>query len=78
MAVDSALKRFSALNVGSPWRNPAIVPDGAITAVDRQIVAFLYSGVLADSPAAAPDNPYRKPVGILVWVSRPNTMMVSL
>lgn len=51
MAVDTALKRFSAIHVGQPWRGVAQVPDGTIGQRDRQAAVFLYSGILATSPA---------------------------
>ena len=43
MAIDTALKRASAINVGSPWRGILPFPDGVIGAVDRPVVSFLYS-----------------------------------
>ncbi len=47
MAVDTAAKRASAINVASPWRMVLPPPDGTISAGDRQAVALLYSGILA-------------------------------
>ena len=44
MAVDTATKRYSALNVGCPWRGPAAIPSGTIGDSPRAIVAWLYSG----------------------------------
>lgn len=57
MAIDTALKRFSAINVGNPWRNVLPIPDGTIGAADRQIVVRLYSGILAGgSSDTTPDQ----------------------
>lgn len=47
MAIDTALKRGSALNVSSPWRSILPLPDGAVTQPDRQVVPFMYSGIAA-------------------------------
>jgi hypothetical protein len=47
MAIDTALKRFSAMNISNPWRSVLPLPDGTIDADDRQVVSLLYSGVLA-------------------------------
>lgn len=47
MAIDTALKRYSALNIQNPWRGVWPIPDGTIGAADRQIGAYLYSGILA-------------------------------
>lgn len=55
MAIDTALKRASALNVGSPWRGILPLPDGTVAAADRQVVALHYSGILAG--AAVPPDP---------------------
>jgi len=45
--MDTAAKRASAVNVGSPWRGILPFPDGVIDQGDRQTVAFMYSGILA-------------------------------
>lgn len=47
MAIDTRVKRSSAINVGSPWRSMLPEPDGAIGQGDRQATAYLYSGILA-------------------------------
>lgn len=47
MAIDTAAKRSSAINIASPWRSQIPFPDGAIGQGDRQAVAFFYSGILA-------------------------------
>lgn len=51
MAVDTAAKRSSAINVGSPWRARLPFPDGTISGADRQVVVFLYSGIVTFIPA---------------------------
>lgn len=47
MAIDTALKRLSAINVGSPWRSLLPLPDGTVGQPDRQVVPFMYSGIAA-------------------------------
>jgi hypothetical protein len=56
MAIDTAAKRASAINPGSPWRAHVPFPDGAIGQGDRQAVAFWYSGILAGAAAAQPSG----------------------
>ena len=50
MALDTALRRASALNPACPWRSILPFPDGAITAEDRRTVAYFYSGNVATAP----------------------------
>ena len=50
LAVDTKLKRMSAINVGCPWRALLPDPDGTVGQPDRQVVPFLYSGITADPP----------------------------
>lgn len=52
MAIDTANKRASAINVSSPWRSSLPFPDGVIAQLDRQHTAFMYAGIA--SGAAAP------------------------
>ena len=47
MAIDTALKRGSAVHVMMPWRSMLPVPDSTIDQADRQVVPFMYSGILA-------------------------------
>ena len=47
MPADTANKRYSAINISSPWRGVLPFPDGAISQGDRQAAMFLYSGILA-------------------------------
>lgn len=49
MAIDTRDKRASALN-GMPWDPPRFVPDSAIGQGDRQDVANVYRGILAQAP----------------------------
>lgn len=46
MALDSDLKRGSAMLPGIPWRPFVSIPD-SIDQADRQTVAHYYSGILA-------------------------------
>jgi hypothetical protein len=46
MAVDTAARRFSALNPAVPW-GAGILPDGAVAASDRRALAKMYSGLAA-------------------------------
>ncbi len=45
MAADTALKRYSAMNIGCPWRGILPIPDATTSAADRAVVVFLYSGI---------------------------------
>lgn len=47
MALDTALKRQSAIHHGCPWRGLLPIPDGTVDQVDRQVLAWLYSGISA-------------------------------
>lgn len=47
MAIDSAQKRYSAMNVMCPWRHVAVLPTGTVDAAARQTLRWLYSGILA-------------------------------
>ena len=62
MAADTALKRYSAMNIGSPWRGLNVVPNVAIPQGERQAVLFMYSGILAGASEPEPEpgagNPY--------------------
>lgn len=51
MPLDSRNKRASAVHVSLPWRGLLPLPDGTITAADRQQIAWHYSGIAAtDAP----------------------------
>jgi hypothetical protein len=47
MGVDTAAKRFSIMNLGSPWRGPMIVPSGTVNAAERLAFLYLYNGIPA-------------------------------
>lgn len=47
MPADTAAKRYSAMNMASPWRGLNVVPDAAIPQGERQAAMFFYSGILA-------------------------------
>ena len=47
MPADTALKRYSAMNIASPWRGLNVTPDATIPQGERQAVMFMYSGILA-------------------------------
>lgn len=55
MALDSDNKRYSALNVGSPWRGVNYFPTGTIDAAERLAVAYLGSSIAAAAPVEVPD-----------------------
>lgn len=55
MALDTANKRFSAANVGSPWRGLNYFPTGTIDAAERLAVAYLASSIAAEAPVEVPD-----------------------
>ena len=54
MAVDTAAKRASAINIRLPWRT-APFPDGTVGSDDRQHLAWMYGGILAFEPAPEPE-----------------------
>jgi hypothetical protein len=49
MAIDTANKRSSAINISIPWRGMLPLPDGAIDQADRQHTAFMYAGITASA-----------------------------
>ena len=51
MAIDSEQKRRSSCFPVVPFFFGAILPDGTISATDRQAEAFIYSGIAAQSTA---------------------------
>lgn len=57
LALDTALKRASAIHISSPWRGILPLPDGAVTQPDRQTVPFLYSGILAAGAPVVVEGP---------------------
>lgn len=47
MAIDTKLKRYSAILVGLPFRGMLPDPDAVIGAPDRLAVGFMYAGIAA-------------------------------
>lgn len=50
MAVDTALKRLSAVHVSMPWRTALPLPSGTVDQAERQTAGLHYSGILAANP----------------------------
>lgn len=50
MPANTAAKRYSAMNLASPWRGLNVVPNVAKPQGELQAVMFLYSGILATAP----------------------------
>jgi hypothetical protein len=50
MAIDTALKRFSIVHLGSPWRGVVGIADSNVTPADRYVLVGLYSGLVAAAP----------------------------
>lgn len=48
MAMDTASKRSSAMNLRCPWRGLWPMPDGTIGQGDRSHTSFMYSGIPGD------------------------------
>jgi hypothetical protein len=53
MAADTALKRYSAMNISSPWRGLKVVPNASKPQGELQAVMFMYSGILASTPTVS-------------------------
>jgi hypothetical protein len=54
MAIDTAKKRFSMMDMGAPTPFPGITPpDGATSADDRAAFLWLYAGITAGVIIAA-------------------------
>ena len=51
MPADTAEKRFSAMNLASPWRGVNVTPS-AVNQAERQAVMYMYSGILASAAVA--------------------------
>ena len=49
MAMDTQLKRMSAMNLSQPWRGPSVHPADAGAQAKRQAADLMYSGILAAS-----------------------------
>lgn len=46
MAADNSEKRYSAMNLFSPWRGVNVIPNIGSLQNERQAAIFAYSGVL--------------------------------
>lgn len=55
MALDSDAKRFSALNIGNPWRGVNYFPTGTVDAAERLAVLYFGSSIAAEAPVEVPD-----------------------
>jgi hypothetical protein len=44
MAADTAARRYSAINLASPWRGVNVVPDVTIPVGERKAALYLYAG----------------------------------
>src|SRR3990167_6433327 len=74
LALDTALRRASALHGSLPWRGILPLPDGTVGQPDRQVIAFHYSGIAAgdaEAPAELADNPLN--FGLAVPPSMPSS-----
>ena len=45
MAADTSLKRYSAINIASPWRGLNLVSDATIPFGERYAAMYLYGGI---------------------------------
>jgi hypothetical protein len=50
MAIDTALRRASAINVGCPWRGILPMPDGSVDVEDRYTLGLAYGGIISALP----------------------------
>ena len=50
MSLDSASKRFSMMNIGSPIHNPLFIPNGTISSGDKYHLLGLYFGITLLAP----------------------------
>ena len=57
MAMDTAGERYSAINVGSPWRGLNYLPTGTVDTAERQAVAYLYAGIVSGLSAPVFSGP---------------------
>ena len=45
MSADTAQKRYSAYDLGCPWRGVRVLPTGTVDAAERTAAFFLYAGI---------------------------------
>lgn len=72
MALDTAARRYSAVNVGAPWRGPALFPDGAIETTDKQTLVGLYLGITVGGYLSLEPT-----TGTYVWTGNSATLTYS-
>lgn len=53
MAADTALKRYSAMNLSAPWRGLNVSPDVTIPAGERAAAFYYYGGGFSSSGRVA-------------------------
>ena len=53
MAVDTATKRYSMLGIDLPFVRLYPVPDGTVSATDRQQFVWKYSGIAFGAPSGS-------------------------
>jgi hypothetical protein len=62
--LDTAAKRISGANIGSPWRGLGYFPTGTVDGPERLAFAFMYSGITASAPGAVFPDPADVRTGI--------------
>lgn len=53
MAADTALKRYSAMNISSPWRGLNVSPSVTVPAGERQALLLLYALTSVTPPVSS-------------------------
>lgn len=48
MAADTARKRYSAMNIGCPWRGLGLLPNPSVDLSARRSLLFLYGAELTE------------------------------
>jgi hypothetical protein len=59
MAIDTASKRFSMMNLGTVPTSPLFIPDGTINDGDKYHLLNLYFGIALGSPVEVIASKYR-------------------
>lgn len=68
MAIDTAMKRFSMLNMATPHVYPRLFePDGAVDADDRAFLLHLYGGNALEEPVAVTPSRHLGHPFMLLW-----------
>ena len=56
MSVSTDARKFAAINIGCPWRGPAVIPsDSSVVEQERAALVFLYTEFFEES--ATPTDP---------------------